>query len=433
VTSVSSQYVISRRIRETRQQLGISQAQLARPELSDSYISLIESGSRVPTPAVLEIIATKLGCSVDYLLHGISSEDSARLKSGLDTAQELLKTGAREEARRKFAELLADPDIAHVPELQHEGEYGLALATEACGDLDEAIRILVGLRERHLDSLSDDQRIGSALALCRCYRDSGETDLAIEVAEREISAMLGKGWTDHLIELGATLLSTYYVRGDLLRAEQYATDLLAAAEALGTSRAIVAANWNAAILAELTGRYEEALTRIERAWSIQSVSGEPRNRARLHVEYTSMRLRIRPEEAAACRDELLETEVELRNSAASTLDLAYCQYLLGWAEVELGNADKAVEYALEAIRLVGESNTEILAQAQVLLGRAYQMLGRVDEAAGAIDVATKVLTKEPATRTTAEIWLMAAAVLQNVGDQEGSRLAYQRAMECGGV
>ena len=62
--------------------------------------------------------------------------------------------------------------------------------------------------------------------------------------------MIEKGWTDHLIELGATLMSVYFERGDLLWAEQYATQLIAAAEKLGTPRAIVATNWNAAIVAE---------------------------------------------------------------------------------------------------------------------------------------------------------------------------------------
>jgi hypothetical protein len=61
------------------------------------------------------------------------------------------------------------------------------------------------------------------------------------------------------------------------------------------------------------------------------------------------------------------------------------------------------------------------------------MLDRVDDAAKALAAAAVVLDKEPATRATAEIWLMAAAVLQNLGDQDQSRRAYQRAMECGGV
>jgi len=424
---------ISRRIRELRQQRGLSQAQLAKPELSDSYISLIESGNRPPTPTALEIIARKLNCSVDYLVRGVESEEIKRIEKDLESARQALQNGAKDKARKLYKDILSEPSIAQLPDQRHAAEYGLALATEACGDLDEAIRILLKLRGDQTRSLSDEIRIGSALALSRCHRDRGEIDQAINVAEREVAAMIEKGWTDHLIELGATLLAAYFERGDLLRAEQYAAQLLAAAEELGTPRAIVATNWNAAILAEYKGQYEEALTRIERAWEIQSVVGEPRNRARLHSEYISIRLRVRPEEAAACRDELFQVEQELRATAASTVDLAYCKYLLCRAEIELGHAEAAVEYALDSIRLIEETNAGMLAESQVFLARAYQMLNRVDEAARALKAAAEALAKEPTNRLTAELWLMAAAVWQDLGDQKSSRQAYQRAMECGGV
>jgi hypothetical protein len=61
------------------------------------------------------------------------------------------------------------------------------------------------------------------------------------------------------------------------------------------------------------------------------------------------------------------------------------------------------------------------------------MLGRLDEAATEIKAAMEVLVKEQPTRMTAEIWLTVAAVLDGIGDQEGSAFAYQRAMECGGL
>ena len=429
---MTSPEVIGKRIRETRQKLNLSQAQLAHPELSDSYISLIESGNRTPTPTALKIIASKLNCSVEFLIHGVESERIRKIEDSLTEARQALEGGARSRARQIYLDVLSEPDLRLLPQHYREAKYGSALAAEACGDLDEAIRALVALREDN-GPLSDEIRIGSALALSRCYRDRGELDQAIDVAERELAAWAEKGWTDHLIELGSTLLSAYFERGDLLRAEQYASQLLAAAEELGTPRAIVAVNWNAAILAESTGRYEEALARAERAWAIQKVSGEPRNRARLHATYIDIRLRVRPDEAAACRDELLQAERELQDSAASTLDLAYCQYLLCRAEIELGHAERAAEYALAALKLMGKTNNGALAEVQVILGRAYQMLNRVDEAARALKAAAEALAKEPTNRLTAELWLMAAAVWQDLGDQKSSRQAYQRAMECGGV
>jgi transcriptional regulator with XRE-family HTH domain/predicted negative regulator of RcsB-dependent stress response len=428
-----NQDTISKRIRETRRQLGLSQAQLARPELSDSYISLIESGSRTPTPSVLKLIATKLGCSVDYLLHGVATDQVTEIRNGIETARSLLEKGAREAAREQYEKMLSNPNIARMPELRAEGEYGLALATEACGRLDDAIGILVGLRERQADTLTDELRIASALALSRCYRDRGDVEAAIDVAEQEIARMGETGWTDHLIELGSTLLSSYYGRGDLLRAQQLAAELLAAAEKLGTPRAIIAANWNAAHLAEAIGQFEEALTLIDRAWAERSNYDDLRNKARLRVAYAQLRLRIRPDEAEECRGQLLKAEHELRETAASSLDLADCLLSLARAEVELGNAEQAVDYGRKALEANAGASSELQAEIEVLRGQAYLMLGRIQEATAAIESAMDVLAGEPQNKMTAETWLGVAAVLQGTGDNEGSKLAYQRAMECSGV
>ena len=430
---VSSQELISKRIKEIRHQRGLSQAQLAHPELSDSYISLIESGSRTPTPAVLELIATKLGCSVSYLVNGVTAEELEELELRLQYARLALENGEIAEALNRFNELADDPNAKHVEGFHQEVEYGLALATEANGDLDEAINILIRLRNTYADSLTDERRIGSAVALSRCYRQRGDTAAAIEVAEQEIGRMISGGWTDQLIELGATLLSSYYDRGDLLRARQYASELLAAAEELGSPRAIVAANWNAAIAADLAGDGEEAVRRAERALAVQSENGESRNLACLRMDYAQLRLRNRPDEAADCHDQLLRAERELRATSASTLELAGCFYVLAMAEIALGRPELAVDYGRRSIDLNKNTSVELRAETQVVLGQAYLMLGRLDEAATEIKSALEVLVTEPPNRMIARIWLTAAAVLEGIGDQEGSTLAYMRAMECGGL
>jgi tetratricopeptide (TPR) repeat protein len=245
--------------------------------------------------------------------------------------------------------------------------------------------------------------------------------------------MISGGWTDSLVELGATLLSCYIAQGDLLRAQHYASELLAAAEALGTPRAVVAANWEAAIAADVAGRSDEALPLVERAWAVQSENGEPRNLARLRFEYAYIRLRNRPEEAADCRDLLLRAQRELQESSASTLDLAYCLYLLARAEINLNHAEQAIDYCRKSIALNQNMSPELRAETQVVLGQAHLILGQIDEASAEINSAMEVLMEEPSTRMTAEIWLTAAAVLEGAGDQERSTLAYMRAMECGGL
>lgn len=430
---MTSRDPISKRIKEVRLQRGLSQAQLAHPELSDSYISLIESGSRKPTPAVLELLATKLGCSVSYLVNGIAAEEVEELELSLRYARLALENGEKAEARQRFSELLADHRLASLPSLHREAEYGSALSAEACGDLNEAISILHGLEDAPENELPKERRIAIAVALTRCYQNKGDLGKAIEVGERAMAEMTEGGWTDDLVELGATLLAAYYERGDLLRAQHFATELMAAADALGTPRAIVAANWNAASAADLAGRGQEAIPLVERALAVQSETGELRNLARLRIEYALIRLRNRPDDAATCRDLLLRSERELRESAASTLDLARCLQFLAMAELNLGHPEQAAEHAKQSISLLDDDAIDLLADTQVILGQAYLLLGQSDEAAAAVNAAIELLDQEPATRLTAESWFTAAAVLEEAGDLESSTFAYKRAMECSGL
>ena len=58
------------RLREARRAAGLSQAEAGGADLSASYVSLLESGRRNPTPAALAMLARQLGCSVEHLTHG---------------------------------------------------------------------------------------------------------------------------------------------------------------------------------------------------------------------------------------------------------------------------------------------------------------------------------------------------------------------------
>ena len=214
---MSSQDLVGQRIKAVRRQRGLSQAQLAHPELSDSYVSLIESGKRTPTPAVLELLAAKLECSLTYLLNGVTAEQLEELELGLRFARLALENGEVEEARTRFAELRADPNLAGLAQLRLDTEYGYALAVEACGDLTEAIEVHERLLESTDENLTTERRLAIALALCRCYRERGDLSAAVRIGEEALGRPDRNAWSDELVELGATLLLAYIERGDLLR------------------------------------------------------------------------------------------------------------------------------------------------------------------------------------------------------------------------
>lgn len=418
------------RIKTVRRQRGLSQAQLAHPELSDSYVSLIESGKRTPTAAVLELLAQKLDCSLSYLVNGVTAEQMRDIELALGYARMALENGEVREARTRFAELLADNNLTGLTTLRQDTEFGLALAHESCGDLDQAISILLRLRE---EELSPDRRVEVSMVLCRAYRDSERLTEAVEVGEQTLGAGVRLPWTDRLVELGATLLGAYVLRGDLLRARQFAAELLNAADALGTPRAVVAANWNAAAVAHATGHYQEALSFAERATAVQSETGEPRNIARARVSLQQRRLRARPHEAESVRDALRASLDELDQTSVGQVDRARVRVELACAEYMTGDYAEAAEHAQAGMALVPQFGHVLGAEAHLVLGRVYGAVGRSEEAAAHVAAVRDWLAPLPDSRRSVATWYATAETLEEIGDTDGAVEAYQRALACAGL
>ncbi|GLW97071.1 hypothetical protein Misp02_11580 [Microtetraspora sp. NBRC 16547] len=381
----------------------------------------------------MELLSQKLDCSLTYLINGVTAEQMEELELGLRFARLALDNGEVEEARRRFGELLDDKSMVGLSQLRQDAEFGYALAAEACGHLGEAIAILNRLLDAEAGAMPEDRRVAIAVALCRCYREKGDLGPAVQVGETMLKDMNRATWTDDLIELAATLLAAYGVRGDLLRATQFANELLAAADLLGTPRATVAANWNAARIAELTGRGDESLALAERALAVQSENGDSRNLARLRLAYAILLLRVRPDDLETARDLLARTHRELGESAASKADIARCSVFLARTELALHRPEEAAEHARAAKDLTEGSLGELRAEAHLVLGQAYEQLGRREEAAVELAAAGEWLERSPKIRMAAQGWLEAAEAFQRIEDHAAGALAYRRALACVGL
>ncbi|HEX4818429.1 MAG TPA: helix-turn-helix transcriptional regulator [Nonomuraea sp.] len=422
--------LVGLRIKTVRRQRGLSQAQLAHPELSDSYVSLIESGKRTPTPAVLELLAQKLDCSLSYLINGVTAEQMEDIELALGYARLALENGEVAEARTRFEELLGNSNLAGLVTLRQEAEFGLALAAEAAGDLDHAISMLLKLRQ---EELSAERGIEVAIALCRAYREGERLSEAVEVGERMLSGNARHTWNDLLVELGATLLAAYLERGDMLRARQFAAELLNAADTLGTPRSMVAANWNAAVAARATGHNDEAVIFAERAMAVQMEHGQPRNTARMRLQLARTRLRTGAQDAKVVREGLRASVPEFEQTSTSTIDQAWLYLELACAEYLTHDLDKAVEHAVTSRNLLPEFGHVVGAQANLLLGRIYGTVGRVDEGREYAAAVKNWLAPLPDSRRSAATWYAAAETMELLGDRDEAVEAYQRALACAGL
>ncbi|MDP4503876.1 helix-turn-helix domain-containing protein [Nonomuraea turcica] len=185
-----SQGTIGDRVRGLRLNRRMSQAQLAGPDLSDSYVSLIESGKRTPTPVVARLLAERLGCTTEFLLHGIEPRQRIDTELGLRHAELELHHGDATVAADRFTEIVKAADEENAM-LTAQARFGRARALEAQGRLGQAVEAFERLRREaaaHPERLAD---LPLTIALSRCYQRAGDRlrarDLAtyaLEQAER---------------------------------------------------------------------------------------------------------------------------------------------------------------------------------------------------------------------------------------------------------
>ncbi|TNY35803.1 helix-turn-helix domain-containing protein [Thermomonospora catenispora] len=433
---VAGQETLGQRIRALRIRQGVSQAQLAFPELSDSYISLIESDKRVPAPSVIELLAAKLNCSATYLISGVSEEVVDDLRVTLDYAEIALQNGAAAEARARFADVLASTDAVALPELLAQARWGHALALEAAGELEDAIEELRRLTQETSAEADLEQWARVHVALSRCLRERGDISASVEVAEEALRKLLASGAeaTDGAVHLGASLLAAYIERGDLVRARQLAEQLIERAERIGSPKARMAAYWEAAYVAEVRGDYEEGMALAERALPLLGALDDARSLSRLRIVYAGLLLRARPDQAERARELLVRTREGINSSAAGEIDVALCLIELARAETALGRPAEAVDLAHEALDLLGDAPRRASAMALTVLGEAYVRLGRTEDAIEVLTRAAACMEEMESTREAAQAWFDLAELLGETGAADGPRLgAYRRALACVGL
>ncbi|MFC7107121.1 hypothetical protein ACFQQB_45955 [Nonomuraea rubra] len=251
--------------------------------------------------------------------------------------------------------------------------------------------------------------------------------------EQFLSGNARQPWNDLLVELAATLLMAYYERGDMLRARQFAAELLNAADALGTPRSIVAANWNASIIARVTGHTDEAVTFIERALAVQMEHGQPRNTARMRLQATRTRLRSGAQDPVNAREALRAAVTEFEQTSTSTIDQATLYLELACAEYMSHDLDSAAEHARASRSLLPSFGHVAGAEADLLLARIYGAVGRTEEGREIAAGVEGWLSPLPDTRRSASHWYATAETMEQLGDAGGAVDAYRRALACAGL
>ncbi|GAA0347100.1 helix-turn-helix domain-containing protein [Actinoallomurus spadix] len=421
---------VGERVRNLRLSKHLSQAQLAGTELSDSYISLIESGKRTPTPAVVRLLASRLGCLPEYLSEGIEPEERLHLQVRVRHAELALLAGDADQALRLFTDILSAID--NDPDLAKRARWGQARALEARGDGEDAIKALEELRE---EASRDRGRAGwlpVIVVLARCYRAAGDLGRTIALGESALErlAQLGLLGGEEAAEVGRTLIATYLDRGDTAQARTLAERLLAASES--TSAAMITAYRKASQRALDEGAGGEALYLAEQALALHA--GETLARAQARLRVASARSLLPGDASAESATKALEL-LRAAEESLSGVDAAECLIETARSKMVLGEPGAAVTIAQRVLTELsshpGGSVTTI--RARLMLAQALVATGEREEALTALRATGDQLGVLPPSRATARVWRELGDLFGAAGDTEAMMDSYRKALESAGL
>jgi tetratricopeptide (TPR) repeat protein len=419
------------RVRNARLARGLTQAEAAGEDASTAYISRIESGHRRPDARLLERIADRLDTTVEELLVGISADQRAEAVLTLDYAELALVSGDVKGALHRTAEALDLVEEGVLPDLRSRARHVRARALEAAGRLDDAILAFEDL----VDSpVHDRVWLSSAIALCRCYRETGDLARSIETGEQALRHLdeYGLEGTDEAVQLAVTIAAAHFERGDVSHAVRQCQRAIERAEGLDSPKAKASAYWNASIMQSNQGAVDVAVPLAQKAIALLEIADDTRNLARLRSQLGISQLRLDPPAVGEAQRTLEQAARELEWSSASPADTARNQLALARVHQLAGDLSEASWQVAQVLEQAQEIPL-LAAEAWVLRGQLAADVGDVEQATAGYRQAVLSLTAIGADRGAAQLWFELAGLLQEVGDAEGALDAYRRAAASTGL
>ena len=424
--------VLGDRLRAARLARGWTQTDLAGDLVSVGYVSRLESGQRRPNAAVLESLASRLDIAIDELLRGPTARQQDALKLSLDYAELALEAGDVVEAEARAREGRDKARALPHADLAARASFLVARALEKSGSLDDAILELEPLvTPESGNALS----IQAAIALSRCYRESGELNQAIDAGERVLHWLAGTPLdaTDESVQLSVTVAAAYYERGDTGTAVRICRRAIDKADRLDSPQARASAYWNASMMEADRGSVRNAIPLAERALVLLSEGQDGRNLARLRSVVADLQLQLDPPEVEAAQENLARAAEELKISSASAIDLARNEVFRARATLFAGDVATAREMCTDSLLDMIDLDPSLAAQAQTIRGQAAAAMGDTADAQEAYRHAVMLLTSIGADRSAAQLWFELAGLLESVGDLEMARTAYRSAAASTGL
>ncbi|MCX4749459.1 helix-turn-helix domain-containing protein [Kitasatospora sp. NBC_01287] len=432
---------IGRRLRDLRRERGLKQSDLAGEGMSVSYLSLLESGKRPVTPAILHRLAAELGCTVEFLRTGQEGDRELERQQELllrITLGELALRGGEYGAALAACDAVLAEDPPAETATRRRAKIARADALERLNRPAEALAVLHELYRDAALGPGAAEWLRLAVALCRCHLLAGEPASAVELGQgalARLDAVIATPTEDHL-GLGVALIEAQHRSGGLAAAKELADRLLPHAERTASPAARAAAFRHASRRAQQRGETALALTLAERALALPAEDEVARYLGLLKAGYGSLLLDGPEPEPGLAKKYLALAGQELARCGRQ-LDRAGCELSLARADLMLGEYADGAAHAERALDLAGEGHTGVGVWAWLQLGEARRLQGRTREATEALHTVERLLGEEQALlaagRERAEVWRALGDQWLGHGCPEAAMNAYRQGLAAAGL
>lgn len=429
-------------IREVRTKLGMTQAQLAAPEFSISYISAIERGKIRPSLKALSILAKRLDVPLTFLLEGspagaaearavgYSPADSGpdqKIDVDLLQGNVLVQQGAFRQAEQLIApiqpERITTDQVYQLYLLKGQIHLGANEFQEAVVDLRAAVT--------QGEGLGDVEYIERARNLLgKAYFELYNYTLAMENHYRCYTAIENRQITDPVYSLSvfSNLANDYFRLGDTNNAVAFYHRSLEIFDALNRDSKSYAQKYM-----EISLNYKMAgKLSMARDYALRSLAlYEMRDEQRL-VGLTHQRLGKTLEK----QNELDEAEAEYRRAIAIEQELndavavSTCHTSLAELLLKRGRAAEAEEEAQAALTFARNSgDAQSQGQALIALAQLKHQTGDYEAADELFTQALTLLDTSHAHEITAGAYFRFANLLEERGEVQRSLNAIKKAYD----
>jgi tetratricopeptide (TPR) repeat protein len=413
-THIDDPVAAGRRLESARQRAGLSQRRLAFPGCSATYISRIESGTRIASPRVLRGLAQRLDVSEEYLATG-SDAAPTRL---LEDAELALRLDHVQDAAKLFEHALAD---ARDGSERSRAWEGLGQVAFRSGDAALAVELFERALSLGGEEVSECPTLAENLA--RAYAAQGKLERAIDVLERclEANADVPVQYVRFAGLLGAALTDN----GSFAEAERVLAGALEKGQFVADPYTRARLYWSETRLRVEQGQSEIAARYGRRTLAILRTTEDTYALAHILQMLAHIYLDLeQPHEAL----ELLREGHDLIAAAGTPVDIAQFRIEEARAFAALGETERAASLALESASELRDANA-------VDAGRAYLLLGEINlgfedqaRAQELLELAVELLELQGPNRYLVQAYRRLSEVLKAKGDTEAALELLERAL-----